>query len=85
MYVFRKFVYYFMHIFHKSFYSRGPLREIYLGCSMIDVFLTFLLLLQFAKSKLQAVEMMKKISEHVTDHCILERIVPYLVSWPWLV
>lgn len=37
-------------------------------------------MLQFAKSKLQAVEMMKKISEHVTDHCILERIVPYLVS-----
>ena len=34
---------------------------------------------QFAKSKLQAVEMMRKISEHVTDHCILERIVPYLV------
>lgn len=37
-------------------------------------------MMQFAKSKLQAVEMMKKISKHVTDHCILERIVPYLVS-----
>ena len=41
---------------------------------------SLLFLLQFAKSKLQAVEMMKKISEHVTDHCILERIVPYLVN-----
>ena len=37
-------------------------------------------MLQFAKSKLQAIEMMKKISEHVTDHCILERNVLYLVS-----
>ena len=42
-------------------------------------FISSALVLQFAKSKLQAVEMMKKISEHVTDHCVVERIVPYLV------
>ena len=31
-------------------------------------------------SKIQALEMMKRISHHVTDECILERIVPFLVS-----
>ena len=36
--------------------------------------------LQYASSKLQALEMMKRISHHITDECILERTVPYLVS-----
>ena len=38
-----------------------------------------LLPLQFASSKLQALEMMKRISHHISDECILERTVPYLV------
>ena len=37
---------------------------------------------QFVVSKIQALEMMKRISHHVTDECILERIVPFLVSQP---
>lgn len=36
--------------------------------------------LQFAASKLQVLEMMKTIAQYITDKCILERIVPYLVS-----
>ena len=34
---------------------------------------------QFVASKLQALEMMKIISHHITDECILERVIPYLV------
>ena len=39
-------------------------------------------LVQFVASKLQALEMMKRISHHVRDDCILERILPYLVRPP---
>ena len=45
------------------------------------IMLSFYLLgFQFVVSKIQALEMMKRISHHVTDECILERIVPFLVS-----
>ena len=37
---------------------------------------------QFAASKLQVLEMMKTIGQYISDKCILERIVPYLVCSP---
>lgn len=37
--------------------------------------------IQHASSKLQALAMMKRISHHISDECILERTVPYLVSY----
>ncbi|XP_065916552.1 phosphoinositide 3-kinase regulatory subunit 4-like isoform X2 [Dysidea avara] len=46
---------------------------------ILSAITSFLRVAKFAKSKLQALEMMKKISHHVTDHCIVERIVPFLV------
>jgi len=35
--------------------------------------------MQFVATKLQALQMVKRIALHLTDECILDRVVPYLV------
>lgn len=48
--------------------------------SNIDYFSSFIRALHFISSKLDALELLGKVSHYVPDEIILDRILPYTVS-----